>query len=167
MIDADEVRGSGGTKVSYSREVGERLRQVRIERGLSLQDVERQSDGRWKAAVIGSYERGDRNISATRLLELAEYYEVSPAEVLPGDGPTPARGEGEGLMLDLQQIAELEGRWAPVQRYLDSIQLQRGDFNRRVLSVRADDLRALAVLYDAPQEEFVAELRRAGAVAED
>jgi transcriptional regulator with XRE-family HTH domain len=167
MIDVDEGRGPGGSTVSYSREVGERLRQVRIERSLSLQDVERQSGGRWKAAVIGSYERGDRNISATRLLELAEFYEVSPAEVLPGDPPAPGRGEGEGVMLDLERIAELDGRWAPVRRYLESIQVQRGDFNRRVLSVRADDLRALAVLYDAPQDDLVADLRSVGALAED
>ena len=71
--------------MSYTEEVGESLRRIRVERGLSLQDVERASEGRWKAAVIGSYERGDRNISATRLLELAEFYEVSPAELLPGE----------------------------------------------------------------------------------
>ena len=71
--------------MTYTEEVGERLRRVRIDKGLSLQDVERRSEGEWKAAVVGSYERGDRNISATRLLELAEFYGVAPAAVLPGD----------------------------------------------------------------------------------
>ena len=56
-----------GDHVSYAGDVGSRLRQLRAQQGLSLQDVERKSNGEWKAAVVGSYERGDRNISAARL----------------------------------------------------------------------------------------------------
>jgi transcriptional regulator with XRE-family HTH domain len=149
--------------VSYTREVGELLRRVRIERGLSLQDVERTSDGRWKAAVVGSYERGDRNISATRLLELAEFYEVSPADVLPGEVSAPA-DLGAALMLDLQRLETLGGRWAGLRRYCESIQVQRGDFNGRVLSVRSDDLRALAVIHESSPDELVAELRELGVI---
>ena len=33
-------------------------------------------------------------------------------------------------------------------RYARSIQSQRGDYNGRVLSIRADDMRALAIIYD-------------------
>jgi transcriptional regulator with XRE-family HTH domain len=150
--------------VSYTREVGERLRQVRIERGLSLQEVERASDGRWKAAVVGSYERGDRNISATRLLELAEFYEVSPADVLPGDQVAAPAELGSVLMLDLQRLAALGDRWAGLRRYCESIQVQRGDFNGRVLSVRGDDLRALAVIHESSPYELVAELRQLGVI---
>jgi transcriptional regulator with XRE-family HTH domain len=150
--------------VSYTREVGERLRRVRIERGLSLQDVERNSDGRWKAAVVGSYERGDRNISATRLLELAEFYEVSPADVLPGDQVSSSADLGAALMLDLQRLDALGGRWAGLRRYCESIQVQRGDFNGRVLSVRSDDLRALAVIHESSPDELVAELRQLGVI---
>ncbi len=154
-----------GQSVTYAREVGERLRQVRVDRGLSLQDVERSSGGRWKAAVIGSYERGDRNISATRLLELAEFYGVSPAEVLPGEAPL-RRADREGVVIDLRRLEALNDRWAPVRRYLESIQVQRGDFNRQVLSVRAEDLRALAVVYDGSEDELLDDLRQQGAVIE-
>lgn len=149
--------------MSYTEEVGDRLRRIRVERGQSLQDVERTSEGRWKAAVIGSYERGDRNISATRLLELAEFYGVSPSEVLPGD--TPAKGGGSAaVVLDLKKLEQLGDRYQPLRRYLETIQIQRGDFNRQVLSIRGEDLRALAVIHDSTPDQLVEELRTSGVV---
>ena len=153
--------------MTYTREVGERLRRVRLDRGLSLQDVERTSQGRWKAAVVGSYERGDRNITATRLLELAEFYGVTPGDVLPGEAPVRQPEEAGGIVLDLQRLDELGDRWRALRRYCESIQVQRGDFNRRVLSVRGDDLRALAVIQDATPEDLLEELRELGVLEED
>jgi transcriptional regulator with XRE-family HTH domain len=154
---------SGEAGVSYTREVGERLRRVRVDRGLSLQDVERSSGGRWKAAVVGSYERGDRNISATRLLELAEFYEVAPGDILPGDDASARRtGNDSALVLDLERLEALGDRWSGLRRYCESIQLQRGDFNRRVLSVRGEDVRALAVIHESSPDELVTELRELG-----
>lgn len=152
--------------MSYSKDVGERLRQVRVDRGWSLQEVERASEGRWKAAVIGSYERGDRNISATRLLELADFYGVRPSDVLPGE-MAPQRGFGTAIVVDLRRLEALGPRYAPVRRYLETIQIQRGDFNRRVLSVRSEDLRALAVVHDTTPEALTEELRREGVLGGD
>jgi transcriptional regulator with XRE-family HTH domain len=152
--------------MSYSKDVGERLRQVRLDRGWSLQEVERASDGRWKAAVIGSYERGDRNISATRLLELAEFYGVRPSDVLPGEVAS-QRGFSSSIVLDLRRLEALGPRYAPLRRYLETIQVQRGDFNRRVLSVRSEDLRALAVIHDATPEALTEELQREGVLGGD
>jgi len=152
--------------VSYTEEVGEKLRRIRVDRGLSLQDVERESEGRWKAAVVGSYERGDRNISATRLLELAEYYDVSPAEVLPGEPVYRQDSGNSGIVVDLQKLDTLDEQWTPVRRYLESIQVQRGDFNRQVLSIRGEDLRALSVLHGGSPDDLISELRSAGAIRE-
>jgi transcriptional regulator with XRE-family HTH domain len=166
-IGASVTSTSGAAGVSYAREVGERLRRVRVERGMSLHDVERASDGRWKAAVVGSYERGDRNISATRLLELAEFYEVAPGDFLPGDDVTTRRtSDGAGLVLDLERLESLSDRWAGLRRYCESIQLQRGDFNRRVLSLRGEDLRALAVIQGTAPDDLVAMLRELGVLQE-
>lgn len=150
--------------MSYTNEVGERLRRVRVDKGLSLQDVERTSEGRWKAAVVGSYERGDRNISATRLLELAEFYGVAAVEVLPGES-APPRPAG-GLVLDLGRIAALGEDWRGLRRYCETIQQQRGDYNRRVLSVRGEDLRALAVIQERTVDELVADLRAVEALVD-
>ena len=40
------------------------LRSIRQQQGLSLHGVEEKSQGRWKAVVVGSYERGDRAVVA-------------------------------------------------------------------------------------------------------
>ena len=152
--------------MTYTSEVGERLRRVRVDRGLSLQDVERRSDGRWKAAVVGSYERGDRNITATRLLELAEFYGVAPGDVLPGEAPVRQSEEAAGIVLDLERLDALGGNWQALRRYCESIQIQRGDFNRRVLSVRGDDLRALAVIQNVGPDDLLEQLRELGVLQE-
>ena len=65
------------------RHVGERLRAIRRQKGLSLHDVEARSDQEFKASVLGAYERGERAISVPRLLRLAELYRVPPDQLLP------------------------------------------------------------------------------------
>ena len=70
---------------------------VRGLRGLSLMQVERESAGRFKAIVVGSYERGDRAVTVSRLAELAEFYGVPTQDLLPADTgarsrPLPAPG---------------------------------------------------------------------------
>lgn len=147
--------------MSYAEDVGAKLRRIRMQQGLSLQDVERRSAGEWKAAVVGSYERGDRNISASRLCELAEFYGVAPAEVLPSDDAPQPMDRSQGIVIDLNRLGEGD-EWAGVRRYCESIQLQRGDYNRQLLSVRADDVRALAVILDLRPDELVDRLRSAG-----
>ena len=47
----------------YAHALGARLRSIRQQQGMSLQAVEEKSQGRWKAVVIGSYERGDRAVT--------------------------------------------------------------------------------------------------------
>ena len=152
--------------MSYTEEVGERLRRLRLDRGLSLQEVERTSGGRWKAAVIGSYERGDRNISATRLLELAAFYEVSPADLLSGAATSQDVGRG-ALVFDLQVVEGLGPAYRLLRRFIDSIRFERRDFTRQVLSLRGEDLRTLAVIQDTSPHQLLHELRRCGAVTDD
>lgn len=148
--------------MSYAEDVGARLRRVRVQQGWSLQDVERRSEGAWKAAVVGSYERGDRNISASRLIELAEFYGVSPSDILPvEDGPRPM-DRSTGIVVDLRRLAEAGPRFDGVRRYCESIQLQRGDYNRDLLSIRGDDLRALSVIMESDVDGLLRALAEAG-----
>ena len=67
----------------YAHALGARLRSIRAQQGLSLHGVEEKSEGRWKAVVVGSYERGDRAVTVAKLAELAEFYGVPVAELLP------------------------------------------------------------------------------------
>src|SRR3954463_5527172 len=56
------------------RWLGARRRSIRQQQGLSLQGVEEKSNGRWKAVVVGSYERGDRAVTVSRLAGLAHLH---------------------------------------------------------------------------------------------
>jgi transcriptional regulator with XRE-family HTH domain len=136
----------------YARELGNRLRSIRQQQGLSLQGVEKKSGGRWKAVVVGSYERGDRAVTVQKLGDLAEFYGVPVHELLPGAGPLGGAGEPPPrLVLNLERLHELDLSEAMLlARFAATIQAQRGDYNGKVLSIRQDDLRTLAVLYDEP-----------------
>lgn len=150
--------------MSYADDVGERLRDIRTRLGLSLQDVERRSGGSWKAAVVGSYERGDRNISASRLCELADFYGVPASEVLPEDGASPTTSTSglNAIVIDLATLIDLREQFPGIARFVEAIQAQRGDYNNRTLSVRSDDIRALAIIEDLRPESLLDALERAG-----
>ena len=66
----------GEHELGYSRLVGERIRSIRRQKRLSLQEVEARSDSEFKASVLGAYERGERAISVPRLHRLATFYSV-------------------------------------------------------------------------------------------
>src|SRR5213080_2865070 len=144
---------------SYAKALGQRLRAIRMQQGLSLHGVEEKSRGRWKAVVVGSYERGDRAVTVQRLAELAEFYAVPISELLPGDAAPTALAPSPKLVIDLERMAQLPREKAgPLARYVATIQSQRGDYNGRVLSVRHEDLRSLAVIYDKSPADLTEEL---------
>lgn len=144
---------------AYAKALGGRLRAIRTQQGLSLQGVEQKSKGRWKAVVVGSYERGDRAVTVQRLAELADFYGVPVQALLPDAAPTAQTAPPPRLVLDLEALQRVPHEKAgPLLRYVATIQGQRGDYNGRVLSVRADDLRTLAVIYDMPPGPLTEEL---------
>ena len=74
---------------AYSKRVGERLRAIRRQKRLSLQEVEAASSQEFKASVLGAYERGERAISVPRLQRLSRFYSVPVDQLLPADsGPS-------------------------------------------------------------------------------
>lgn len=156
-------------EMPYALALGARLRSIRVQQDLSLHAVERKSGGRWKAVVVGSYERGSRAITAQRLAELAAFYGVPVAELLPDSAGTAATEHAPGrIVLDLERLAEIpEERAAPLSRYVASIARQRGDYNGRILTVRQDDLRTLAIIYDETPSRLAAELIELGVLRGD
>ncbi len=140
----------------YGRRVGERLRAIRRQKRLSLQDVEASSNQEFKASVLGAYERGERAISVPRLERLAQFYNVPVDQLLPKAttvGITPGtldltdRDERGGVTINLTELNSVPGAEGEMlTRYLSMIQVQRQDFNGRVLTVRSDDLRAVACI---------------------
>jgi transcriptional regulator with XRE-family HTH domain len=149
----------------YAKALGTRLRAVRMQQHLSLHGVERKSGGRWKAVVVGSYERGDRAVSVQRLAELADFYGVPVSDLLPPeDNPFPGAGTPPPLVrivLNLDRVAALSDPNAAIlQRFGASIQRQRGAIGNRTLTVRQEDMRSLALMYDLTIEQLTDRLVR-------
>ena len=142
----------------YDRALGKRLRSVRVAQQLSLRAVQEKSEGRWKAVVIGSYERGDRSVTVVGLAELADFYGVPVVELLPGDSARTTTSLPP-LVMDLRRLSEIPAdQGGPLARFATAIQSQRGDYNGEVLSIRIEDLRALAVMYNMPPAQLAEQL---------
>src|SRR5256885_10778662 len=89
----------------YAKALGARLRAIRAQQHLSLHGVERKSGGRWKAVVVGSYDRGDRAVSVQRLAELADFYGVPVGELLPKEqAPAPGSPGLAKIVLNLERL---------------------------------------------------------------
>ena len=154
--------------MAYRSLVGERIRSIRKQKRLSLQEVEARSEAEFKASVLGAYERAERAISVPRLQRLANFYNVPVDQLLPGEDAWNELGGGSqshidadmterSLVIDLTKLSESKTPESVViNRYLKIIQVKRQDFNGRVLTIRRDDLQALAAIIgttveDAPQ----------------
>jgi transcriptional regulator with XRE-family HTH domain len=147
---------------AFSREVGARLRAVRRQRRLSLDDVERTSGGRWSASAVGAYERGFRNLSLPRLRDLADFYGV-PMSVLLGE-PTPSHlgpAAADKVVIDLAAVGDA-AEAAPVAAFARSVVARRGDWNGSVLSIRGEDLCALAWAMDLDEPSLLGRLDSLG-----
>jgi transcriptional regulator with XRE-family HTH domain len=144
---------------TYATRVGERLRSIRLQKRLSLHEVERSSDKEFKASVLGAYERGERSISVPRLQRLAQFYGVPADRLLPQpeDRVITLDGASAGSLkvtIDLEALNRTDAPEAAIiGRLVQMIQVAREDFNGRMLSIRGDDVRALAaVLATSPDQ---------------
>jgi transcriptional regulator with XRE-family HTH domain len=150
----------------YAKALGEQLRKIRVQKGMSLHDVQQASSGKWKAAVVGAYERGDRNVTVAKLSELADFYGVPLSELLPDDGSAVAPGAMDArrkVVLNLESLDRVPiAERDPLSRFTTAIQIQRGDYNGRVLTIREDDLMALALLYQTTAQDLSRRLQEWG-----
>src|SRR5580698_8431722 len=165
--DADEQEETA--RAAYARAVVSRLRAVRKQMHLSPQAVEAMSNQEFKASVLGAYERGERAISVPRLQRLAKLYDVPVDQLLPHDEVDEDRWGGqapdnqgtslnnralrawdgnEKITIDLAKLNSVSGPERDLlRRFLSMIQVQRQDFNGRMITIRAEDLRAIACLF--------------------
>src|SRR4051795_12075532 len=172
MVESEEAEDLG-----YAVKVGGRLRAIRKQKRLSLQDVEAASDHEFKASVLGAYERGERAISVPRLQRLARFYSVPVDQLLPREEADTGRIDvldlreqavlqpdvKTSVTIDLGRLRELETDMSQMLvRYLQMIQVQRQDFNGRMLTVRRDDLRAIACILDTTLDQAIERLDSMG-----
>jgi transcriptional regulator with XRE-family HTH domain len=151
-------------ELSYARLVGERLRQIRQQKKLSLSEVESATNQEFKASVMGAYERGERMISVPRLERLAHFYGVTVDQLLPRDkqreGDTQTNSAAPTkLRIDVAKLTLRDAKeFKMLERLLRMIQVQRQDFNGKVITVRAHDTRAIAVILDVAVDDVGAKL---------
>jgi transcriptional regulator with XRE-family HTH domain len=158
---ADDDEG-GGDAAAYRRQLGQRIRQIRQQRGLSLHEVEDRTGEEFKSSVLGAYERGERSLSVGRLMRLAAFYEVPVDQMLPGSSGSAGRStvaERPPLRIDLARVARLGGIEGDfLRRQLGLLQLRRQDFNGRIMTLRYDDQRMMAGIFGVREERVRAHL---------
>ena len=184
-ISLDDDEQEEAARIAYARAVGSRLRAMRKQMRLSLQAVEAMSDLEFKASVLGAYERGERAISVPRLQRLAKLYDVPVDQLLPSDGIVPGgrwgvpvsaedrSGAGDRVApvstipdkvaIDLTKLHTVSGPERDLlRRFLSMIQVHRQDFNGRMITIRAEDVRAIACLFGVTPDSMGARLDELG-----
>jgi transcriptional regulator with XRE-family HTH domain len=138
--------------------VGDRLRDIRRQQGLSLAEVEARSGGAWKAVVVGAYERGDRAVTISRLAELAAFYGVQLASLLPTRNAAPTEQTDDEDAEPRRRAADDEGR---ARLKFDLQRLDEADTEE----LDPIALRAVAIGHDPAR--LIESLRDQGAVVTD
>ena len=128
-----------------SEAIGEALRRARKRRGLTLHDVDRISQGRFKPSSVGSYERGTRTISAPLLVELSGLYGVAPDRLL-GEALAASETEtGTDVVIDLTRLPQLHGQEAQVVvEFVERVKSQRRGPPSDLITLRTGDLQFLS-----------------------
>ncbi|MER3395570.1 MAG: transcriptional regulator [Acidimicrobiia bacterium] len=147
---------------TISKAIGRRLRAIRRQKGLSLQDVERQSGGRWNPSTLGAYERGFRKLTVERLRDLAEFYGV-PLSLLLGSLPHPDRPVSVSrVVLDITKLEEAGLELAPFKRMVRALLAERREEASTLVAIRRSDIRNAALMYGETEEQLLARLKARG-----
>lgn len=138
-----------------SFEIGARLRTARKARGWTIEQMSQ--IGKIKAVVIGSYERGSRNMPLSRLGELAQILNVD-VEYLLGIEPSENIAR-TSIVIDLRALSKpnLDNPdWlAQLINFTSRIAKERSDWNGELLSLREGDLLAMAYTIGIDEQAFL------------
>lgn len=132
--------------------VGQRLRDFRLKRRLTLSEVAQRSGNEFKISALGAYERGERSISVVRLERLAAVYGTDVPTLLglsaEHEIDLPAlerREERDGIVVDLSRLRVFAEHRAPaLLAFAGAINRLRGEMSSSVLVVRRSDAAFLA-----------------------
>lgn len=141
-----------------------RLRQIRKSKGWSLQDVERKSNGKWKAVVVGSYERSDRAISLKKAIDLMEFYQVPITELFIEElGRVSSSTPNFSIIVDQRILAKSsDPAMVGVKRLISNLTARRRDWNGELLSLRSSDLQFLSILLNLNDDDAIKYLKDGG-----
>ena len=131
-----------------------RIRQLRENRHLTLLDVERISNGEISAIALGSYERGDRQMSVAKLLSIANIYQLPVTELFAEKPRYFQTGRITFDLRKLQTIQEVDAQ--KLVKVLVEIAKRRGDWNGEIMSLRGNDMDNLSIFSGFTIEEIEA-----------
>jgi hypothetical protein len=131
---------------------------------LTLQQIEVLSNKQLKGSLLAAYERGDRNVSVSRLHQIATLYNVPVSELLPEEGEAPPQQPvPPRLAVDLGRLRSLPARQGAIlTRHVMELQRQRSDYETDVITFRAEDLDRLAAAYRTTPEMLARTLQEWG-----
>jgi len=136
------------------KEIRRRIRTVRQSLGWSLADFETHAAGAITAVALGSYERGSRTLSITKLLVICDILHVSLIHILaPQNDLTTADPSGRHIY-DLRALQELpqSREKEHLLAYIQHIIRERGDWRGAVLSLRKNDVENLGRIFTVSQD---------------
>ena len=114
-----------------------RLRRLRESRLLSLLEVEKLSQGSVTAISLGSYERGDRQVSVAKLIQIANVYQVPVTEFFTNPQ---LESTQISITIDIRKIIKsTDTQELKVIEVIRRIAKQRNDWNGEVMSLRSCD----------------------------
>ena len=139
-------------------EISKRLRQIRKQQNLTLKQVEIRSRGKWKAVVIGSYERGTRSLSISKAKSLCEFYGVPLSALFQSEGIQQVPPSEGALRIDLRnlrsRLTEDDPLINQLHNLLSFIARRRDDWNGEIMSIRLQDNEVLGLLVQKEQSEL-------------
>jgi len=139
-------------------EISIRLRQIRKQQNLTLKQVEIRSRGKWKAVVIGSYERGTRSLSISKAKSLCEFYGVPLSALFQSEGIQQVPPTEGALRIDLRnlrsKISQNDSLIGQLHNLLSFIARRRDDWNGEIMTIRLQDNEVLGLLVQKEQSEL-------------
>ena len=134
-----------------------RIRLIRESRHLTLIQAARLSNGELTAIALGSYERGDRSVSARKLISIAQLYEVPISELFEESKKYMVE---ERISIDIRKILTTSSpAGEKITSVIRNIARMRGDWNGEVISLRAHDINNFEIFTGLSSEEINEVLR--------
>ena len=131
-----------------------RIRATRLALGWSLADFEAHSGGTVTAVAMGSYERGTRTLSITKLLAICDIFQISLIHILAPAQELTSSDSSSRHIYDLRALQALppSAEKSHLLAYIHQIIRERGDWKGAVVSLRATDIKNLELIFAASKE---------------
>lgn len=135
-----------------------KLKALRRNKGLTLEECEIKSNGKFKAVVLGSYERGTRAVSLAKLSQLADFFEVSISYFF----SSKEYSNDARWVFDLRRLRERNDGKFPLNFIANSlahIAQLRSDWEGEILSIRESDRRSFEIVLGSERENLIEQLK--------